>query len=115
MVGLVHDKSRVDLKVPTSSDLYLHVDSFDDGVICPDCVRSWTWLVPAETIGFVAHATLKRQSWTSVDKRGHCPKHQNFCFSGCNYIDACVRCSKTKRPQRNDCNELDEDGLISDE
>ncbi|KAG2743647.1 hypothetical protein P692DRAFT_20838231 [Suillus brevipes Sb2] len=40
---------------------------FDDGVICPACVRSWTWLVPGETIDFVAYATLKRQFWTSAD------------------------------------------------
>ncbi|KAG2755740.1 hypothetical protein P692DRAFT_201782336 [Suillus brevipes Sb2] len=50
-----------------SEDDYQSLVHFDDGVICPDCVRSRTWLVPVETIGFVAHATLKRQFWTSVD------------------------------------------------
>ncbi|KAG1762665.1 hypothetical protein EDD22DRAFT_846932 [Suillus occidentalis] len=63
---------------------------FDDGVICPDCVRSRIWLVPVEPIGFVAHVTLKRQFWTGVDI-----------------------VQKTKL--RNDCKELDEDGHISDE
>jgi hypothetical protein len=109
VVGLVHDKSRVDLKVPTSSDLYLHVDCACDP--CGADEEQWGRLSVARTFWWWRNLFWLCQitdmarpcgdnrlcgtchtKETVLDKRGHCPKCQNFCFSGCNYIDACMRC-----------------------
>ncbi|KIK37917.1 hypothetical protein CY34DRAFT_15364 [Suillus luteus UH-Slu-Lm8-n1] len=81
----------VTLAVPMKNNEDVCQSLFDVGVICLDCVRSRTWLVPVETIGSVAHVTLKRQFWTSVDA------------------------VQNQTKLRNDCKELDEDGYISDD